>query len=167
LGYPATAQNVIDREYDIKAAILYNLARKTTWPKDAQKPGEPFVIGILSPNPFGNRFDAFVKRGLHGRRVVVRTIENADDIPPCQVLFIPEARADVLQSVLERIGTKAVLIVGDGPGFAEKGVIVNMVERENSIKIEVNLKAAERAGLSISAEVLKLTTVVEGNGSEK
>lgn len=157
LAAVAVAQEVIDREYDIKAAILYNLAKKTTWPKSAfRDQNQPFVIAILEPNRFGNRFAG---RKLLGRPLVVQTVADVSKLPDCQVLFVPSARAESLPQVLKAVAGKPILLCGDGPGFAQRGVMVNMVERENSIRIEVNLKAAEAADLAISAEVLKLTTV--------
>jgi hypothetical protein len=45
-------------------------------------------------------------------------------------------------------------------GFAELGGIVNLVSAQNRVAMEINRKAAGRARLSISSQLLKLSRVV-------
>ena len=45
----------VTREYQIKAAFLYNFAQFTQWPTNAfAGPDKPLVIGILGADPFAS-----------------------------------------------------------------------------------------------------------------
>ena len=54
-------------------------------------------------------------------------------------------------------------------GFAEMGGMINFVLEEKRVRFEINLKAAERAHLKLSARLLtvaKLIVTEEGTGSD-
>ena len=52
------------------------------------------------------------------------------------------------------------LTVGETEGFAVRGGIINLTAEGNKLHFEVNLLAAERAGLKISAKMLALAKIV-------
>ena len=54
-----------------------------------------------------------------------------------------------------------MLIVGDMEGFARSGGIINLVMTEGKVHFEINVSAAERAGLKISSKMLKLAQIVK------
>ena len=53
-----------------------------------------------------------------------------------------------------------VLTVGEISRFAELGGIINLTIEKNNIRFAINVDSAERAGLKVSSELLKLATVV-------
>ena len=54
LGAPASLRAQISREYDVKAAFLYNFITITEWPEEAfTTPESPYVIGVVGYDPFG------------------------------------------------------------------------------------------------------------------
>lgn len=160
----------IDREYTIKAAMMLKIASFTTWPeKTFAGPKENFVVGILGANPFGNQILDQITRSelLQRRRIVFRVFPAVKDIKSCQILFIPVNQAELLPEVQKAVAGKPVLLIGDGPGLAARGVMANLVRKgENIDTIEVNLKAAERAQLSFKADFLKLKVVKVVDPSE-
>ncbi|MFO0949275.1 MAG: YfiR family protein [Planctomycetota bacterium] len=171
LTLPVTAQEFLDREYKIKAAIIYHLAEYTEWPADAFSSGSgEFVIGVIGVNPFGRNLDLIAeKKRLKGRRVALRSFKSAKerDITGAHLLILPAAEAGQLADLLKTTADKPILVVAESPGFAEKGVEVNLLLANNKTVIEINLEAAKRAGLSFSAQLLKLKTVkiVEDRGN--
>jgi hypothetical protein len=54
-----------------------------------------------------------------------------------------------------------VLTVGDADGFAASGVAINLYTLENRVRIEVNSSAAVRAGVRLSANLMRLARIVE------
>lgn len=156
-------EQFIDREYTIKAAMMLKIASFTTWPENTfSGPKENFVVGILGTNPFGSQILDQITRSevLQRRRIVFRVFPAVKDIKNCQILFIPATQADLLPEAQKQVAGKPVLLIGDGPGFAARGVMANLVRKgENIDTIEVNLKAAERAQLSFKADFLKLKVV--------
>ena len=55
--------------------------------------------------------------------------------------------------------------MGDTAGFARRGVTVNLLLAQGSVKMEINHKAAEQAGLEISSKMLGLATIVESGNT--
>ncbi|MBL0717480.1 MAG: TonB-dependent receptor [Desulfosarcina sp.] len=69
---------------------------------------------------------------------------------------------------LAKVEGKAILTIGEISGFTEAGGIINLVKTRNRIKFEVNLNAAQQAGLKISSRILKLATIVgRSHGEER
>ncbi|HKS38026.1 MAG TPA: YfiR family protein, partial [Verrucomicrobiae bacterium] len=50
--------------------------------------------------------------------------------------------------------------VGDVAQFARRGGVINLTMEGNKVHFEINLDAANRAGLRISAQLLKLGKVL-------
>jgi hypothetical protein len=53
--------------------------------------------------------------------------------------------------------------VGDTEHFAADGGVIGLVIEANKIRFEINLEAAEKANLKISARLLALAKTVIGN----
>jgi len=149
-------------EYQIKAAYLYNFARFVTWPTGAAALGpDPVTMCVLGDDPFGPVLDA-AGTGLlvSGKRTVVRRITNVSDTGTCGVLFISESGGPALENVIATVGTRGVLTVSDLPDFTRRGGIIQFVISGNRIRFEVNLAAADTAGLTLSSELLKVAVTV-------
>ncbi len=159
-------EGFVDREYQIKAAYLYNFGKYVEWPPGAmavmhnERP--VFVIGIVGENPFGEALTTIAhSRKLKGRPVVIRKIRKGDDCQPCHILFFPVGQQqDLVEAVLKRAKDSPTLVVGESTGFAEKGGMINFYIDDNKVRFEINRDAANRAGLKISAKLLRLGRIV-------
>ena len=150
-------------EYRIKAALLYNLARMVEWPNETiQSAKEPFPICFIGEEPFGDALDALREKDVRNRPLAFHKDIAPGQAESCAILFISPSEDGRLEEILQQTATLPVLTVGDVAGFAERGVIVNMQRDEKKVKLEINMKAAERAGLTISPTLLELATKVEG-----
>lgn len=54
-----------------------------------------------------------------------------------------------------------MLTVGESDQFALRGGVINFVRKNESFRFEVNLEAAEKAGLKISGKLANLATLVK------
>src|SRR5438874_13496675 len=80
IANPASAQ--VSREYQIKAAFLFNFAEFTEWPTQAfQNNDSPLIIGVLGTDPFGSILDETVRNeAVRGHRLVVERYRKIEDI---------------------------------------------------------------------------------------
>ncbi len=158
---PLAAEQIPLPEYYAKARILRLLLDYVEWPAGA--PNQPLVVGVLEPSPFGEHLpralDKVIVRG--GRPVQVRFLRGPSHVLGCDVLFIPEGADGALNAILRDLQGKAVLTIADTPGFARRGVIVNLAITDSRVRLEVNLAAMRRSGLMISPQVLKGATVID------
>ena len=152
-------------EYQVEAAYLYNFGRFVEWPaKSTTAQTDSFTICVLGEDPFGQGLDATLAGETIGnQRVVARRISSAQMSAGCQILFISSSEANRLNKIIDGLGKNAVLTVSDIPQFAQRHGMIQFVFEENRIRFEVNLTATQRAGLTLSSELLKVATAVRKN----
>jgi hypothetical protein len=161
---------VIDREYEIKAAYLYNFGLYIQWPHGAvPNDQDQFVIGVLGKDPFDGNLDrlASVKK-VEGRKIVIQRFKSMADYKPCHILFISrtpangnnESADERLAEAVRKLKNQPVLLVSDTAGHAGKGAIINLFIEENRVKFEVNPAVAKQAGLQVSSKLLQLGKIV-------
>lgn len=159
-------------EYTVKRAFLYKFVKYVRWPPEA---GDQLVIGVLGKDPFGAVGADLPSGTLAGKKILVRRFDSMAEYSPCQILFISgtaaagreeETAEDRLKAAVERTSDSPVLLVSESRGLAEKGAMINfrVDVRANAVKMDINKNAAERAGLTIDSDLLRLkkaVTIVE------
>jgi hypothetical protein len=147
-------------EYTVKAVFLYSFGRYCEWPQTAfDSASSPFVIGLLGEDSFGGAIDDIAaKKTLQERRIVVRRFASVDDYrEPCQILFVSHSVSpDQQAAVIEKVGHSAVLVIGETPGYAERGATANFMVDGDRIRFEINIVNARRAQLRMDAKLLSL-----------
>jgi hypothetical protein len=143
-------------EYNVKAGILYHLAKFVEWPVEAfTTPAAPFAVCVLGVDPFGEVLDESLKgRQVAGRTFLVRRLAVPEE--GCHILFIAASERRRLGSIPVPFGTAGVLTVGEEDGFTALGGIVEMVNEAGKVHFRINATAAERARLRVSARLLAL-----------
>jgi hypothetical protein len=150
-------------EYQLKAQYLTDFGRfvKKWGNRPMPAPDESFAICVLGQDPFGQSLDTAARgANIGGAPLVVRRIGQPLDTTGCRILFISSSEAGQLQDILGMVGTAPVLTVSDIPGFVRQGGIIEFVPDGNRVKFEINLAIAQRVGLSLSSDLLKVARVV-------
>jgi hypothetical protein len=160
IGLPSIqGQHAKATEYEVKATYLYNFSRFVEWPAQAQS--DSFAICVLGDNPFGPALKATVaQETISGKSVVAKEVPAPQDAMSCRVLFISSSEDKRLKGILISLGTASVLTVSDLPNFAQRGGMVQFILEGNRVRFEVNSATAERAGLTLSSELLKVAVNV-------
>ena len=155
-------------EYSVKAALAFNFARFTDWPSDniVDSP-KTFNICILGDNAVLEAFAGVEGKCVKGRRIVLKRVRSMRKSVDCELFFVSGSPRELLPKIFAAVEGKPVLTIGEMPGFTEAGGIINLVKTENRIRFEVNVKAAQKAGLKISSRILKLATIVGGSHGEE
>ena len=83
-------------------------------------------------------------------------------ITGCHVVFVPGPGNPAGKAVLQAIGDHPVLTVGESPGFLDDGGVVRLQVIDRRVRFEVNATAAERVGLRLSSQLLRLAVRVRG-----
>ena len=156
-------------EYDVKAAFLYNFVKFAEWPSSAFGDDErPIVIGIFGQDPFGPELDRMLeKKTAHGRRFEVKRLLLPSDAAKCHVLFVANASTERLPALVEAIGARPVLVVGESPGFALRGGHVNFVVDKNRVLFEINVEQSASSSLKFSSQLLRLARVVSTSSARR
>ncbi|MBW2498785.1 MAG: YfiR family protein [Deltaproteobacteria bacterium] len=158
-GPPGARSQEVFREYDIKAAYLYNLPQFIEWPDDAVD-SRFLTLCIVGHDPFGPVLDFLAGKQAEGRPLRVRRLESGAEPAGCPVVFVSASEAGRMAPLLRSLYGAAVLTVGETDDFTRLGGVVRFFVGEERVHLEINITAAQSAGLSISAKLLSLASVV-------
>lgn len=147
-------------EYDVKTAFLYNVVKFVEWPDTSLDNNSTVTIYILGDAPFGSALDTIRGKTIKGKTVVVKKTNSLNMLKNGDILFISNSEKERLEQILNRISRLPILTVGDTESFAKNGVIVNFYIEDKKIRFEINIEAANRAGLRISSNLLKLGKII-------
>jgi len=163
-GLEAQAQDSsVSSEYLIKAGFIYNFANLVQWPSNAfAQPNSPIVIGILGEDPFGTILDRVLEgKKVNGRVFLVKRLKSVLDLKECHIVFVSSSEMTRLSEAIHSVKGMPILTIGEIPGFAKRGGIINLVLEDNKVHFEVNVEAAKEADLNISSRLLVLARIVQ------
>lgn len=156
----------INREYAIKAAYLYQFGRYVQWPANSfVGDSGPLIIGVLGEDPFGNLLEEIARtKRVEGHPIVIRRFASVSEYTFCHILFVC-ASADPEQKtmILKKLQKTPTLLVGEEPGFVDRGGTINFFLDENKIRFEINTEVAGQDHLKISSKLLSLAKIVSRN----
>lgn len=159
LALPEWAQGDQAQEDGVKAGFIFNFAKYTEWPTPGHD-ASSLRICALGRNPLGGQLNLLQGRLLQGREIVIRTKVTPAEISGCHLVLVTAADGESAISLFKGLTGVPVLTVGDFPGFAEKGGMIELRMADNRMRFHVNLGATERAGLKMSSQMLKLAEQV-------
>jgi hypothetical protein len=158
------AQRSNPSEYEVKAAYLYDFGKFVAWPAKVAA-AEDFPICVLGEDPFGATFDATIAgETINGKRVVINRIVKPQEAMSCRILFISASEESQLKEILATLDKKSVLTVSDISQFTRRGGMIQFVIDANRVRFEVNVATTERAGLTLSSQLLKVAINVRKTG---
>ncbi len=161
-GTAARAESGVSKEGQVKAAFLFNFVQFVDWPAAAfPGPATPISIGILGDDPFGSYLEEIVRgETVKNRALVIRRSRELDELKTCHVLFIGKSESARVAAALAALGEASVLTVGDADGFCAAGGVISFFLQGNNVRFEVNMAAAQRKGLKMSAQLLRVSKIV-------
>jgi hypothetical protein len=148
-----------------KASFLLGVVKFVRWPgRPFPKKDSPYVICVVGDDAFEKALaDVAVGRmsGNHG--FLIKGFASVTDVPKtreCHVAFVAAtqtARSSELVAALREI---PVLTVADWKEFSTTGGMIGLFAEGHMLVFEVDNSMAERAGLKISAQLLKMAKAV-------
>jgi len=157
-------------EYLIKAGFIYNFANLVQWPSTSfAQPDSPIVIVILGEDHFGTTLDhALEGKKVNARSFVIKRARSVSELhralgpqKECQILYVSSSEMPHLGEAIQLLKGVPVLTIGETPGFAKNGGIINLILEDNKVRFEVNVQAAKEADLNISSRLLALARIVQ------
>lgn len=166
LPYNAGAQS---REYQIKAAFLFNFAQFVDWPATAFTNGTaPFYIGILGDDPFGAALDETIQgEAINNHKIIVVRSQNVGDLKNCAMIFVSKSEKRHIPEILSDLDSRPILTVSEVDGFAQDGGSINFFLDGTKVRFEINPAASQSDGLKISSQLLSLGKIVQSSKEGK
>lgn len=157
----------------IKAGLLYNMAKMVTWPETSFENNDPITLLFIGDNSggIGSYFASQVRsRSLtvKGRTLSVKQLFRTEfddvvreEVKKCHILYILSNYKSPILELLQTIGNRSVLVVGESSNFPKKGGMIGLSIEKKRVGISVNLDAVKNQKLAISAQFLQHAKIMK------
>ncbi|MCJ7721977.1 YfiR family protein [Candidatus Bathyarchaeota archaeon] len=166
------------KEYQIKAAFLYNFMKFVEWP--AEKMGDandPIVIGLIGSKDFIKALDPVVQKKINNKNITLKYFagyeklkkpqesdeqqwtQKMEALKSCHLLMFcsyDSVPVEATREITKALRDSPVLTVGEVDDFLESGGMVNFLMEDKKVHFEINYVAAKRGKLKISSQLLRL-----------
>lgn len=150
-------------KYDVEAADLYNFSQFVRWPADTLADSKNFDICVLGKDPFPSTLDRLIANGApDGRTIHRRDIAAAPEAAGCAIVYVSDSEAGKIEKICAALDGKGQLLVSDLPHFLQNGGAIQFVIEKHHVRFAVNLDAASKNRLIMSADLLKVAFSVTG-----
>jgi hypothetical protein len=151
-------------ELHVKAAYLLHFVRYVYWPDASPAvPSSPVVLGVLGHDPMVEVLVSTISgKTVNNRPIRVKVFSSADEIDHCDILFVPRSESKQLPAVLAAISGRPTLTVSDKERFSNEGGMIEFLLVDDTVRFTINNQAAERAGLKLSSELLRVAYSIIG-----
>jgi len=154
-------------EYLIKAAFLFRFAQFVDWPPEVLSEDGPIRFCTLGQDPFKGALETT----LSGKKIAKHSLEGVhlkpgQDLRGCNLIFIGSDLGSRAGSVLSELQEMPVVTISDTERFTQRGGVIGFCWEGMKIRFDINVTAAEKAHLRISARLLSLARTVIGGGGK-
>lgn len=164
LLFQVTFTNAQVADTDIKAAMIERIIQFIDWSRAEQKLPEDNIIriAVLGKCNMANSLKSLAdKRDKNEAIFHLTEIPDIKNLGETHLLFICRDQSKKLNIVLQQIKNKDVVTIGDTPGFAEQGVMINFYKSAEFVRFEVNIEAIQKSRINLSSRFLRLARIVE------
>jgi hypothetical protein len=158
------------REYQIKAAFLYNFANFITWPANAfESVEEHFKICVLGKNPFADMLGVTIENvTAKGRHLNVIFLQNnLEGILECHLLYVHPDMNPQMDNIRAIIGDRPILSVGEEKDFIAQGGIIGFFSENKKMRLAISLQRLDALKLKADANLLRLSLLCKPEGCDE
>ena len=150
------------KEYELKAAYIYNFTKFTSWPITSfPDESAPLMIWVLGNERIAAALETLVKgHTSNGRPISVRAVPRASDREGLHVLYVDVSQDAKLTAVKAAFSSPGLLTVGESQRFADLGGAIRLIVEGERLQFEISSQATQRAGLTLSSQLLMLAKAV-------
>lgn len=164
-----------NREYELKAAFLFNFIKFVDWPKEKMSdPNQPIILGIIGKDPFEGAFEPVKDKQIKGRKILVKRFESIvelkklgesgkeeldrrmEEIKQTHVLFVCSSEKEYLKDIIDTVKNQPILTVSDTNDFPISGGIINFIMEKQKVRFEINTINSKNSKLQIRSQFLRL-----------
>jgi len=154
-------------EYKLKAAFIYNFSQFIEWPESAfSAPDAPFQICVVGDDPFGEILKPIQKRKYHTHPIEISYPKTVSEAGSCRILYLDtQNKASQWRDIVKNLGDAPVLTVTSNIDAMDSGFCIGFVSLEGKTRWNMNLAAARKAQLKISAKLIEIAVMIVGEAS--
>lgn len=156
-------------EAELRAAFVYNFTKFIEWPGGSfASPEAPLRVCVAGEDAAMAEsvrlLDGRATQGRSIQTVALGSVAGAG----CHVIYLASRRSSDAERLIGQTQGQAVLTVGDGGEFVNRGGMISLINVNGRLQFEVNLQAVNQSRLKLSSQLLRLARNVatrpEGDG---
>jgi len=140
-------------EAAVKTAFLFNFFKFIEWPQAAASQSA-YSLCTTENDQLGDSLSVLENKTIGSKSMVIRRGINGKDLKNCHMVFT--SSSENAAAIIRDLKDLPVVIVSDKQGFIDQGGMIGLVQSDSRLGFEINLDAANAAGVHISAQLLKL-----------
>lgn len=149
-----------DTEQQVKISFIYNFAKFVTWPNISNADTTPLNFCVIGSQALAENIVQLHNKKVNERTIQVRRLSQEKPPPDCNIVFISESEAPHWEKKLSPLATLPVLTISTIPDFIQAGGIIGLKVLDNRVRFDINLLAAQKAGLSVNGQLSNLADEV-------
>ena len=146
-------------EPELKAAIIINMALFVDWPTLSSLPADKLAICFLDESPVATALAKAQGKNLRNRVITINKV-RPDALHECHLVYLSANERGQVPGILSALKNAPVLIAGDTPELFRQGTMLNLELSGGHVVFDIDLRAAQKAGLQISSKALRLARQV-------
>lgn len=151
-----------EEEDKLKAIITGKIAKFISWDTSSQY----FTITIYK-NQFKNYFDEIYKDySIDSKKVKLNYIDNINSLEYPNILYIADASSQELSDIFAQIKNKKIVTISDIRGFAQKGGMIQIYEKNQKLKLRINIEVVKNENIQIKSSLLRISDITKGKENE-
>jgi len=148
-------------ENEIKVAVLGKFTHFIKYKKPTGN--KNFVITVFKDESlFSLVKEEYINKQIHNKNIVVKYIADPHNIQKPDMIYIGKVSQEEQEEMIQYAQAKSLLSVSSQSGFAQRGGIIQLYFLSQKIRFKINLNAAKKSNLKISASLLSISTIVKG-----
>jgi hypothetical protein len=157
-GTAVDAQMSSAKDYELKAAYLYNFAKFAHWSSaGATGVPSPLVIGVLGDSRVALSLSALTRNHtISGSVIEVRVLEPDSVASDVRIAYIAASQDDAIRHLAPQLFAPDRLTVGESDLFHDSGGIIRLVVQGQRLQFEIDNSRAQKSGITLSSQLLML-----------
>ncbi|MBH9552105.1 YfiR family protein [Inhella gelatinilytica] len=139
----------------LKAQVLLKILKFVEWPPAALGDLQALQICLTDDSALAQHVSPFAGQTLNQHALKIRSATR-HQLLGCHVVLVSGEPGWSAPS--------GALVVTDTPGLMDHGAMLNLHTEEGRVVFDIELDATRRAGLDVSARLLRLTRFVKKSG---
>lgn len=141
-------------EYQMKAALVFNFAVFTEWPRAVLANGAPLTLCTFSGNELQPSLASLNDKSVNGHKIVVKNIAPAASWQACHILVLDGADRKLWSQNRQSVAAASILTVANESGI--DSAVISLDIENSRIGFDIDVGAARQAHLTLSSKLLRL-----------
>ena len=147
-------------EDKLQVIITGKIAKFISWGDNTSKTLDITVFN----NKFGTYFDdLYQDKKIKGKNVVINYIDKIEQIKDTHILYICDSDFNTLNNIFNHTKNKKIVTISDIRGFAQKGGMVQIYQKNQKLKLKINLNIVNQKNIKIKSSLLRIVDIVGDN----